>query len=68
MDLFWITTENGARSLSGLFLVVRSYHALNGIRASADVRLARRPTIEGTPRESLCALQLAPPDAEILAI
>ena len=54
--------------LIGLFLVIRSYHTLNGIRASAAVRLARRPTMEGTPGESLCALQLAPPDAAILAI
>ena len=49
------------------FSVMRSYHTLNGIRASADVRLAPRPTIEGAPGESLCALQLAPPDAAILA-
>jgi hypothetical protein len=27
--------------LIGLFLVIRSYHTLNGIRASAAVRLAR---------------------------
>ena len=46
---------------------MRSYRTLNGVRASADVHLAPRPKIEGAPGESLCELQLAPPDAAILA-
>jgi hypothetical protein len=35
--VFW---RIAAALLSGLFFVMRSYQMLNGIRASADVRLA----------------------------
>jgi hypothetical protein len=38
MDLFF--WKIAVALLSGLFFVMRSYHTLNGIRASADVRLA----------------------------